>query len=173
MDIYCWSPVNTGLNFVVRILKTCSHGPSISLGYRTENCTSRRTDEQSLLCSVCLCLCSVICLLVVLRLVASIGAGDWFTVKRLVSETTRNFVLLETLTPGLPDHCRWTVRVRVRVRVGTGSPGHRVNGSFGSSVSAGSPGHRVIIVTRHETRIFSNFPIFEQMLKMHSLHFKC
>jgi len=39
-------------------------------------------------------------------------------------------------------------------RVGTGSPGHRVNGS---SVSAGLPGHRVIIVTRYETRIFSNF----------------
>jgi len=44
---------------------------------------------------------------------------------------------------------------------------------FRTRVGTGSPGHRVIIVTRYETRIFSNFPIFEQMLKMHSLHFKC
>jgi len=33
-------------------------------------------------------------------------------------------------------------------RHGTGSLGHRVNGSFGSSFQSGSPGLRVIFVTR-------------------------
>jgi len=38
----------------------------------------------------------------------------------------------------------------------TGSPGHRVNGSFGSSFTFGSPGHWVIILTRV-------FPVFEKI----------
>ena len=47
----------------------------------------------------------------------------------------------------------------VNARHGTGSLGHRVNGSFGSSFTSGSPGHRVIILTRCETRVF---PVFEK-----------
>ena len=42
----------------------------------------------------------------------------------------------------------------VQVRHGTGSLGHRVNGSFGSSFTFGSPGHRVIILIRCEFRVF-------------------
>ena len=52
----------------------------------------------------------------------------------------------------------------------TGSLGHRVNGSFGSSFTSGSPGHRVIILTRCETRVF---PVFEKMPKMQNVHLKC
>ena len=52
-------------------------------------------------------------------------------------------------------------------RHGTGSLGHRVNGSFGSSFTSGSLGHRVIILTRCETRVF---PVFEKMPKMQNVH---
>jgi len=48
-----------------------------------------------------------------------------------------------------------------------------VTGSMGHLGHLSRLGHRVIIVTRYETRIFFNFTIFEQVLKMHSLHFKC
>jgi len=51
----------------------------------------------------------------------------------------------------------------IYTRHGTGSLGHRVNGSFGSSFTSGSPCHRVIISTRCETRVF---PVFEKMPKM-------
>ena len=53
----------------------------------------------------------------------------------------------------------------VCARHGTGSLGHRVNGS-----SFTRPGHRVIILTRCETRVF---PVFEKMLKMQKVHLKC
>ena len=58
----------------------------------------------------------------------------------------------------------------VHSRHGTGSLGHRVNGSFGSSFTSGSPGHRVIILKRRETRVF---PVFEKMPKMQNVHLKC
>ena len=50
----------------------------------------------------------------------------------------------------------------IEIRHGTGSLGHRVNGSFGSSFTSGSPGHRIIILTRCETRVF---PVFEKCPK--------
>jgi len=46
----------------------------------------------------------------------------------------------------------------VNSRHGTGSLGHRDNGSFGSSPISGTTGHQVIILTRCETRVF---PVFE------------
>jgi len=58
----------------------------------------------------------------------------------------------------------------VCTRQGTGSLGHWVNGSFGSSFTSGSPGHRVIILTRRDTRVF---PVFEKMPKMQNVHLKC
>ena len=45
----------------------------------------------------------------------------------------------------------------VPVRHGTGSLGHRVNRSFGSSFTSGSLGHWFIILTRCETRVFFRF----------------
>jgi len=55
----------------------------------------------------------------------------------------------------LGDQQTYTDRLRyVATRHGTGSLGHRVSGSFGSSYTSGSPGHRVIILTRCETRVF-------------------
>jgi len=46
----------------------------------------------------------------------------------------------------------WTTEVPyLDIRRGTGSLGHRVSGSFGSSFT--SRGHRVIILTRCETRV--------------------
>jgi len=53
---------------------------------------------------------------------------------------------------------------------GTGSLGHRVNRSFGSSFTTGSSGHRVITLNRCETRVF---PVFEKMPKMQNVHLKC
>jgi len=53
--------------------------------------------------------------------------------------------------------CDWTCTGH-----GTGSLGHRVNVSFGSSFTSGSPGHRVIILTRYETRVF---PVFKKYPK--------
>jgi len=61
--------------------------------------------------------------------------------------------------------CDWTCTGH-----GTGSLGHRVNGSFGSSFTSGSPGHRVIILTRYETRVF---PVFKKIPKMQNVHLKC
>jgi len=69
--------------------------------------------------------------------------------------------------------CRASIRPSVRwfaTRHGTGSLGHRGNGSFGSSFTSGSPGNRVIILTRCETVVF---PVFEKMAKMQNLHLKC
>ena len=40
-----------------------------------------------------------------------------------------------------PRRCRVTVSGKLFTRHGTGSFGHRVNGSFGSSFTSGSPGH--------------------------------
>ena len=54
-------------------------------------------------------------------------------------------------------------------RHGTGSLGHRVNGSFESSFTSGSWGHRVIILTRCEAWVFS---VFEKMPKMQNVHLK-
>ena len=58
----------------------------------------------------------------------------------------------------------------VLTRHGTGSLGHRVNGSFGSSFTSGSQGHRIIILTRCESRVF---PVFENEPKMQHVHLKC
>jgi len=55
----------------------------------------------------------------------------------------------------------------VVIRHGTGSLGHRVNGSFRSSFTSGSPGHRVIL-TRCEFFRFS-----KKMSKMQNVHLKC
>ena len=69
--------------------------------------------------------------------------------------------------------CGASIRPSVRwfaTRHGTGSLGHRGNGSFGSSFTSGSPGNRVIILTRCETVVF---PVFEKMAKMQNLHLKC
>jgi len=55
-------------------------------------------------------------------------------------------------------------------RHGTGSLGHRVNESFGSSFTSGSPSHRVIILTRRETR---HFPVFEKNAQMQNVRLKC
>jgi len=52
-----------------------------------------------------------------------------------------------------------TTMLDLLTRHGTGSLGHRVNGSFGSSFTSGSPCHRVIILTRCETRVL---PVFEK-----------
>ena len=54
---------------------------------------------------------------------------------------------------------RTSYTLYVGIRHGTGSLGHRVNGSFGSSFTSGSPGHRIIILTLCETRVF---PVFEK-----------
>ena len=59
---------------------------------------------------------------------------------------------------------------RADIRHGTGSLGHRVSGSFGSSCTSGAPGHRVIILTRCETRVF---PVCEKMSEVQNVHLKC
>ena len=59
---------------------------------------------------------------------------------------------------------------RADIRHGTGSLGHRVSGSFGSSCTSGAPGHRVIILTRCETRVF---PVGEKMSEVQNVHLKC
>jgi len=56
-----------------------------------------------------------------------------------------------------------SISILIAARHGTGSLGHRVNGSFGSSFTSGSPGHRVIILTGCETRVF---PVFEKTPKI-------
>ena len=64
----------------------------------------------------------------------------------------------------------WVYRhTAVWIRHGTGSLGHRVNWSFGSSFTFGSRGQRVIILTRCETRFF---PVFEKMPKMQNIYLK-
>ena len=63
---------------------------------------------------------------------------------------TMGFAPLHPVCPGL---------LVVAIRHGTGSLGHRVNGSFRSSFTPGSSGHRVIILTQCETRVF---PVFEK-----------
>ena len=65
----------------------------------------------------------------------------------------------------------WSSRTGlVRSTHGTGSLGHRVSGSFGSSFTYGSSGHQVIVLTRCETRVF---PVFEKMPKVQNVHLKC
>ena len=64
--------------------------------------------------------------------------------------------------PPPPRQCfrrRTALNRQLKTRHGTGSVGHRVNGSFASSFTSGSPDHRVIILTRCETRVF---PVFEK-----------
>jgi len=48
--------------------------------------------------------------------------------------------------------------------------GHWVTGSMGHLGHLSRPGHRVIILTRHETRVF---PVFEKMPKLQNVHLKC
>jgi len=64
----------------------------------------------------------------------------------------------ETATVGVvreSDSLKWEgFVIRVDRRHGTGSLGHRVNGSFGLSFTSG---YRVVILTRWETRVL---PVF-------------
>ena len=71
-----------------------------------------------------------------------------------------SFVTIDSVTTLHPMHTRHR----------TGSLGHRVNGSFGSSFTSGLPVHRVIILTRCETIVF---PVFEKCPKMYNVRLKC
>ena len=64
-------------------------------------------------------------------------------------------------------HLLWRKTVHMQVRHGTGSLGHRVNGSFGSSFTSGSPG-------RHFYPVWDpNLSGFQKMPKMQYVHLKC
>jgi len=58
-------------------------------------------------------------------------------------------------------------RYVIRTRHGTGSLGHRVSGSFGSSFTSGSPGHHF------DPAWDASFSSFRKMPKMQNVHLKC
>jgi len=93
----------------------------------------------------CICTCVVWC---------CVGGRQLPRMLQALTSVARLSFSMTFLSRDGPRLIVHTDRPPLSTRQGTGSLGHRVNGSSGSSFTSGSAGHRAIILTRCETEFF-------------------
>ena len=93
----------------------------------------------------CICTCVVWC---------CVGGRQLPRMLQALTSVARLSFSMTFLSRDGPRLIVHTNRPPLSTRHWTGSLGHRVNGSSGSSFTSGSAGHRAIILTRCETEFF-------------------